>query len=71
MTKRLLLPMLLLLGAGPLSGQALTLSEALWRADSAAFPNRMARVASAAASARVREGKVSQSRGDAENARTG
>ena len=53
MTKRLLLPMLLLLGAGPLSGQALTLSEALRRADSAAFPNRMARAASAAASARA------------------
>lgn len=49
------LPWLLLLvvGVAPLSGQALTLSEALRRADSAAFPNRLARAASAAASARA------------------
>lgn len=50
-----LLPSLLLalVGVAPLSGQALTLGEALRRADSAAFPNRLARAASAAASARA------------------
>ena len=62
MPKRLLLPMLLLVGVAPLSGQALTLSEALRRADSAAFPNRMARAASAAASARSRWVAMSPSR---------
>ena len=49
----LLLCLLALTGAGPLSGQGLTLGEALRRADSAAFPNRMARAASAAAAARA------------------
>lgn len=54
-TTRLLLS-LLLVGAAPAlaaQGPRLTLREALARADSAAFPNRMARAGSAAAAARA------------------
>lgn len=51
--RSLLSLLLAALGASPLAGQALTLSEALRRADSAAFPNRLAHAASAAAAARA------------------